>query len=337
MHKFSLTLNALLSRLKKVARQIHSANRNVVIFKRGKMEKIIEVNGLYKSYGNVKAVDGIDFYVEKGKMFAFLGPNGAGKSTTIDMVCTLLQPDAGQVEVDGLLVGKDDTKIRAIIGVVFQDGVLDRILTVEENLKLRGAFYGLKGGALNDAVSYASSVTGITSLLKRRYGKLSGGQRRRCDIARALVNTPKILFLDEPTTGLDPQTRRSVWETLNEITKTTDMTVFFTTHYMEEAEIADYVVIIDDGKIVAKGSPSALCEEYASDKLIMICSDIEKVVAEVGKEVEVVAEKVIVALEKSMDALAIIERCKDYITGFEVRTGTLDDAFINVTGKELRE
>ena len=301
------------------------------------MEKIIEVNGLYKSYGSVKAVNGLDFYAERGKMFAFLGPNGAGKSTTIDMVCTLLKPDAGTITIDGLEVGKDDVKIRNEIGIVFQDSVLDKLLTVEENLKLRGAFYGLKGAALNDAVKGAANVTGITSLFKRRYGKLSGGQRRRCDIARALINTPKILFLDEPTTGLDPQTRRSVWETLEKITKTTDMTVFFSTHYMEEAEIADYVVIIDDGQIVAKGSPSELCEKYASDKLIMVCENIEKVAAAVGGEVEIVAEKIIVSLEKSMDALAIIERCKDYLTGFEVRQGTLDDAFITVTGKELRE
>lgn len=302
------------------------------------MEKIIEVKGLKKSYGSVEAVKGIDFYVEKGKLFAFLGPNGAGKSTTIDIVCTLLKPDAGEVTVDGLKVGSDDIKIRNIIGVVFQDGLLDVLLTVEENLKLRGSLYGLKGKALADAVRRAAEATGITELMKRRYGKLSGGQKRRCDIARALVNTPKILFLDEPTTGLDPQTRRNVWETVFNLMANSDMTVFFTTHYMEEADNADYVVIIDDGLIAAKGTPSELRENFASDKLIMSCVDIEKAEAVLnGKSFQKIADKLVVPLEKSMDALAIVESCRDYISGFEVRMGTLDDAFITVTGKELRE
>ena len=175
------------------------------------MDKIIEVEGLHKSYGSIKAVNGLDFYVERGKLFAFLGPNGAGKSTTIDMICTFLKPDCGSVTVDGFTLGKQDTEIRKIIGAVFQDGLLDELLTVEENLKIRGGFYGLKGKKLKEAVANTAEATGVTEILKRPYGKLSGGQRRRCDIARALINTPKVLFLDEPTTGLDPQTRRYVW------------------------------------------------------------------------------------------------------------------------------
>jgi multidrug/hemolysin transport system ATP-binding protein len=190
------------------------------------MDKIIEVKGLHKSYGQLHAVKGLDFYVERGKLFAFLGPNGAGKSTTIDIICTFLKQDSGTVRVDGHILGQQDTEIRRIIGAVFQDGLLDSLLTIEENLKARGEFYGLKGAKLKAAVSRAAQIAGVSELLKRPYGKLSGGQRRRCDIARALIHTPKILFLDEPTTGLDPQTRKSMWETIIRFQRQNDMTVF---------------------------------------------------------------------------------------------------------------
>jgi multidrug/hemolysin transport system ATP-binding protein len=243
------------------------------------MDKIIEVSGLHKSYGNVHAVKGIDFYVESGKIFALLGPNGAGKSTTIDIICTFLKPDKGSVTVDGNVLGKDDNAIRMIIGAVFQDNLLDDLLTVEENLRVRGSFYGIKGERLKESLRKAAEVTGVGDLLRRPYGKLSGGQRRRCDIARALINTPKILFLDEPTTGLDPQTRKNVWETVSNLQKSTGMTVFFTTHYMEEASDADYVIIIDNGIIAAKGTPADLKEKYSSDKLSLVCTDIDRVIA----------------------------------------------------------
>ncbi|MHB1151509.1 MAG: ABC transporter ATP-binding protein [Eubacteriales bacterium] len=304
------------------------------------MNKIIDVNGLHKSYGEVHAVKGIDFYVEAGKIFAFLGPNGAGKSTTIDIICTFLKQDSGGIVVDGHRLGEDDNAIRNIIGAVFQDGLLDNLLTVEENLKIRGGFYGLRGKNLNDAVTKTAKATGITEIMKRPYGKLSGGQRRRCDIARALINTPKILFLDEPTTGLDPQTRKSVWETIIALQKKNDMTVFLTTHYMEEAAAADYVIVIDGGKIAAKGTPSELKEKYTSDKLILVCSDIH-IVTDIldkdKKEYSTVANQVIVRIPMTMDSLPIIEKCREYITGFEVLNGTMDDAFITITGKEIRE
>ena len=304
------------------------------------MEKIIEVTGLHKSYGEVKAVKGIDFYVEKGKLFAFLGPNGAGKSTTIDIICTFLKQDEGTVTVDGNLVGKDDGAIRSEIGAVFQDGLLDQLLTIEENLRCRGGLYGLKGKALSEAVKHTAALAGVTELLKRPYGKLSGGQRRRCDIARALINTPKILFLDEPTTGLDPQTRKSVWETVSHIQKESGMTVFMTTHYMEEAAAADYVIIIDNGLISAKGTPAELKEKYSKDRLILTCKD-TKVVAEKLKELgianKIAADTVETELSATMDALPILETCRYMILGFEVLKGTMDDAFIAVTGKEIRQ
>ncbi|MFA7010332.1 MAG: ATP-binding cassette domain-containing protein, partial [Bacilli bacterium] len=239
-------------------------------------EKVIEVKGLHKFYGNIHAVKGIDFYVEKGKVFAFLGPNGAGKSTTIDIICTFLKQDEGEVLVYGNKLGEKDDEIRSIIGAVFQDGLLDGLLTIEENLQIRGAFYGLRGSKLKQAIVEVAEVTEIKDLLKRQYKNLSGGQRRRCDIARALINTPKILFLDEPTTGLDPQTRKMVWETISTLQKKTKMTIFLTTHYMEEAANADYVIVIDNGIIAAKGTPAELKENYSCDKLIISSKYIEK-------------------------------------------------------------
>ena len=304
------------------------------------LEHIIEVSGLKKSYGSVQAVKGIDFYVESGKIFAFLGPNGAGKSTTIDMICTFLQPDAGAVDVDGHRLGKDDNAIRQSIGAVFQDGLLDPLLTVSENLRIRAGFYGLRGKQLDKTIREIAERMGIQEILKRPYGKLSGGQRRRCDIARALVNTPKILFLDEPTTGLDPQTRKSVWETIAKLQRDTGMTIFLTTHYMEEAAEADYVIVIDNGSIVAKGTPSDLKERFTSDKLTLTTKEPEQLAQRLtadGFAPEVVANRVTLRVANTLAALPILESYKDAITGFTVTTGTMDDAFIAITGKEIRE
>ena len=304
------------------------------------MDHIIEVAGLQKSYGAVHAVKGIDFYAESGKIFAFLGPNGAGKSTTIDIICTFLQADAGTIVVDGHTLGKDDNAIRRSIGAVFQDGLLDPLLTVQENLRIRAGFYGLSGKARETVIRDVASRVGIVEILKRPYGKLSGGQRRRCDIARALVNTPKILFLDEPTTGLDPQTRKSVWETITKLQRDTGMTIFLTTHYMEEAAEADFVIVIDNGSIVAKGTPSDLKERYTSDKLTLVAKEPDALaakLAEKGFSPALVANRVTVPVANTLAALPILEEHKNEISGFTVTTGTMDDAFIAITGKEIRE
>lgn len=300
---------------------------------------IIEVSGLKKHYGGVKAVDGIDFYVEQGSLFAFLGPNGAGKSTTIDIICTILKPDEGKVYIDGCELGRDDGEIRKKIGAVFQEGMLDKLLSVRENLRIRGGFYGIKGNRLTEAVEEAAEAAGASDFLDRPYGKLSGGQRRRADIARALVNAPKILFLDEPTTGLDPQTRKNVWDTVRKLQKEKGMTIFLTTHYMEEADSADYVVVIDGGKLAAKGTPASLKERYASDSL--------KLYSQSGELYELLKSENLsfapfpggfrVNLKETLEALGILEKVKDKITGFEVTMGDMDDAFIGVTGKEIRE
>ncbi|MDD3207532.1 MAG: ABC transporter ATP-binding protein [Bacilli bacterium] len=304
------------------------------------MDKILEVEHLKKYYGQIKAVDDISFYVERGKLFAFLGPNGAGKSTTIDIICTFLKPDSGSVSIDGHVLGKDDDAIRSSIGVVFQDGFLDDLLTVEENIKYRGSFYGLKGKELQDAFDRVVEATGVKDFLKRQYKKLSGGQRRRSDIARSLIHTPKILFLDEPTTGLDPQTRKKVWETIVKMQRDLGMTVFLTTHYMEEATEADYVIIIDNGKIAARGTPYDLRKNYANDSLRIEYRDlptIETILKTNGIDCRIHNGEAIIPLKKTLDALQILDLCKGEIKSFEVLSGTLNDAFINITGKEIRE
>lgn len=306
------------------------------------MKKIIEVNDLKKSYGKLEAVKGLSFYVEQGKLFAFLGPNGAGKSTTIDIITTFLKKDSGTVTIDGLELGKDDDKIRRVIGAVFQDNMLDELLTVRENIMMRGSLYGLRGEKLKKAAEKAIEAAEVGEFQNRRYGRLSGGQRRRADIARALVNTPKILFLDEPTTGLDPQTRKNVWETIRRLQKETGMTVFLTTHYMEEAAEADYVVVIDSGEISAKGSPAQLKEQYAGDFLRIVpekdkLEGIADKLETDGYSVQRNADTLRIGIAKTMDALPLLDELRRDIISFEVLSGTMDDAFIAITGKEIRE
>lgn len=304
------------------------------------MTKLIEAEGLKKSYGTIHAVRGIDLSVEKGTLFAFLGPNGAGKSTTIEILSAQTAPDAGTVRIGGHILGRDDMAIRAEIGIVFQDSVLDKLLTVRENLMLRGSFYGMKRSALENAAKAAAEAADVTDFLDRPYGKLSGGQRRRADIARALIHTPPLLFLDEPTTGLDPQTRRRVWETVRLLQKERGMTVFLTTHYMEEAAQADYIVIMDHGRILAGGTPAELKETYTRD-ILRIAPQKEEALAALLKRCGVRFQKTggefVVRLKHTTDAIRILESCREEIAGFEVRRGTMDDVFLNITGTEVRD
>lgn len=303
------------------------------------MEKIIEVRRLTKTYGDITAVNDIDFYVEKGKLFAFLGPNGAGKSTTIDMLCTLLKPDKGEIIINGYQIAKNDSKIRESIGVVFQDSLLDPLLTVRENLLTRAKFYQIPKSELKSRVEQAAIAADVMDFIDRPYGKLSGGQRRRADIARALVNTPKVLFLDEPTTGLDPQTRRSVWETITNLQVNQGLTVFLTTHYMEEAASADYVMIIDDGEIVAKGTPYELRNTYSTDMLKIEPID-HAALDELFQANEInynnEHQLMIIKIANAKEALSILKLAEPLIANFEVLHGTMDDVFIEITGKEIR-
>lgn len=304
------------------------------------MNDIITIRSLFKDYGNIKAVDDISFSIKEGSFFAFLGPNGAGKSTTINILCTLLEKSKGSVLIDGHTVGKDNRLIREKIGVVFQDSVLDALLTVRENLETRAAFYGITGKALKTRLDEIAQATGIEQILKRRYGKLSGGQRRRADIARALINTPKILFLDEPTTGLDPQTRKSVWNTVKKLQEEKGVTVFLTTHYMEEAADADDVAIIDNGKIVAQGSPSDLRIKYSHDKLKVIpkdVSDFEQYLRENKLDFENDRGVLIVTVPSSLDALKILKSTEHKINNFEVVRGNMDDVFLNIAGHHIHK
>ena len=303
-----------------------------------RLGKIIEVRGLTKTFGDIQAVKNIDFHVNAGQLFAFLGPNGAGKSTTIDIICTLLQADSGTVDIAGFKLGENDFDIKSIIGVVFQTNLLDKLLTVRENLDVRGSFYGIPTSGLETAMLRATEAAGVTGFMDRPYGKLSGGQRRRADIARALINTPKILFLDEPTTGLDPQTRKNVWDMLRKLQAEHGMTIFLTTHYMEEAASADYVVIIDEGEVVAKGTPDELREAYSSDVLKLRSdrmAEVTRLLDSIPVRYELDQDVLKVKLDRTIDAIPILEKCKAYVSYFEVISGTMDDAFIAITGKEL--
>ncbi len=306
------------------------------------MKEIISIRKLTKRYGSLTAVDAIDLSVHEGSLFAFLGPNGAGKSTTINVLCTLLEKTEGEAEVAGFRVGKDDEEIRKAIGVVFQDNVLDELLTVRENLLSRGGLYGLTGPALHKRLEQVADILGIGDLLGRRYGKLSGGQRRRTEIGRALMGDPRILFLDEPTTGLDPQTRINVWQTIRRLQTELRMTVFLTTHYMEEADSADWVAVIDGGKIVAEGTPYDLKENYSTDMLRLAPvegkrDEVESRLAGTGHKPERVAERLYIPVRDSMEAYRILRDLEGAFDAFEVVNGSMDDVFVNITGHRIRE
>ncbi len=299
------------------------------------MKKIITVENLTKDFKDIQAVKGIDFYVEEGKLFSFLGPNGAGKSTVIDMLCTLLKPDRGKVTIDGHILGEEDDAIRSKIGVVFQDSVLDSLLTVRENLITRASFYGMSKEKVKKAVQDAAEAAGVTEFIDRPYGMLSGGQRRRADIARALVNTPRILFLDEPTTGLDPKSKESVWKTVSELQKETGMTVFLTTHYMEEAAVSDYIIIIDHGTVTAKGTPYDLQSRYSSDRMHLKPKDsdpLKRLLEEAKLPYKEKNGIIIAELENTLEALPFLESARPYLESFEVIHGSMEDVFLNITG-----
>ena len=299
---------------------------------------ILQVDNLIKRYGTSSnnAVDGISFDVYAGELFCLLGVNGAGKSTTINIICTLIEKTAGSVILNGLTIGKDDNAIRNSIGVVFQGNVLDGVLTAKENILSRAAFYGLDKGQAKKRISFLSERLSMTSFLDRRYDKLSGGQRRKCDIARALLAEPKILFLDEPTTGLDPQSRIELWETIEEIRKTSQMTVFLTTHYMEETERADRVAIMDYGKILCIDTPQRLKTKYSSDTLRLVVKQGQNASLEQhlkDKNFELIADTYTVKLKNGIDAIDFLPQVKPYLDSFELEKGNMDNVFLNVVGR----
>lgn len=297
------------------------------------MNNAIEVQGVHKFYGSFKAVSDISFQVAKGELFAFLGENGAGKSTTIDMLCTLANPSKGTAFVNGFRCGLEDQKIRSTIGVVFQYSMLDDLLTVRENLITRCGFYKLYGADAKKRIAFLSDCCELKDILNQKVCTLSGGQRRRADIARALIPSLELLILDEPTTGLDPAGRERIWQTINALRESFGITVFLTTHYMEEAKNADHVCVIKKGKIIADGTPQEIKEKYACDTLYVSSEYPQSLYKELQHQrIPFTKEhdRCVIVLKRSMEALAILRRIENYISGFEVVSGTLDDAFIQL-------
>lgn len=298
------------------------------------MENIIEIEHLCKSFGSIKAVDDLSFSVKKGELFAFLGVNGAGKSTTISIICGQLKKDGGSVTVCGENTDNAAERILSKIGVVFQGSVLDKALTVKENLKSRAALYGINGDSFKKRLVELSETLDFTDLLNRSVGKLSGGQRRRIDVARALLHKPEILILDEPTTGLDPQTRVTLWRAIENLRKTENMTVFLTTHYMEEAADADYVVILDSGKISACGTPIELKNKYTGDFITLYGAN-ENEVSKLSYPYEKIGDAYRVAVPDTAAATALIVKRPEIFRDYEITKGKMDDVFLTVTGKKL--
>jgi len=298
------------------------------------MDKILEVSNLYKKYGDLIAVNDISFYVKRGELYAFLGQNGAGKSTTIRMIITLLEKNGGIVKLDG---HTEDAYIRQHIGVVFQENVLDGLLTVKENLYTRGALYIDSKAGVTKRYNELAQKLGLYEIENQRFKTLSGGQKRRVEIARALFSNPKLLILDEPTTGLDPETRQVIWRVIEDLRKTEGITVFLTTHYMEEAANADHIIIIHKGNIVVHGSPSELKDKYSKDYFKVVPKDKQLLIdylVNKKRVYETVSNQYYIEIEGTTDTLDLISDIKDNIKTFEVIKGTLDDVFVNVVGEQ---
>jgi len=304
------------------------------------MKYAIEVSHLKKHFGSLAAVKDLSFQVEQGELFGFLGINGAGKSTTINMLATLMVPSEGNVKVAEYDLCKEGRKIRENIGVVFQCNTLDDALSIKENLSSRAYLYEKDPQKVKEHIDYVTNVLEIGDLLGRRFKDLSGGQKRKCEIARALLNRPKLLFLDEPTTGLDPQTRKLVWESIERIQKETDMTIFLTTHYMEEAVRAKHIAIMDAGEMVAYDTPYLLKEKYAKD-LLKIATNRKEELIQLMRQKQLnykqIDHRIHIELGSTLSAITLLEELKAYITAFEVVQGTIEDAFLNITGRTIEE
>ena len=298
------------------------------------MDTIIEIDHLSKSFGDIRAVQDLSFQVREGELFAFLGVNGAGKSTTINILCGQLAKDGGSVRICGADPDREADRVKRSLGVVFQNSVLDKSLSVRDNLESRAALYGITGKAFSRRLEELSGLLELDNLLKRTVGKLSGGQRRRIDIARALLHQPRILILDEPTTGLDPQTRKLLWDAVSRMRREKSMTVFLTTHYMEEAADADYVVILDSGRIAAQGTPLTLKNTYTGD-FITLYGVTEEQVRGLGHPYEAIRDAYRVSVPDTAAATGLIVRNPEMFRDYEITKGRMDDVFLAVTGKKL--
>ena len=296
---------------------------------------IISIKNLKKSFKEVQAVNDLSFKVKKGETFAFLGENGAGKSTTINIMCGMLAKDSGTVEISGINIDENLDEIKKKIGVVFQESVLDKALTVKDNLQTRASFYGIIGPRFEERLKELTEMFELKDILNRTLKTLSGGQKRRVDIARALVHNPEILILDEPTTGLDPHTRRRIWEVIYDLKGKKGLTVFLTTHYMEEATEADYVLILEKGKISAQGTPLQLKNTYAKD-YIMIYSENEQDIKKLNLPYEKVRNGFRLSVDNTAVATELIIKYPELFKNYEITKGKMDDVFLNVTGRKMK-
>ena len=297
-------------------------------------DAIIKISHLNKSFGDIKAVNDISFQVQKGELFAFLGVNGAGKSTTISIICGQLRKDSGNVQIQGTDLERLGKTVGEKLGVVFQDSVLDKPLTVRENLKSRAALYGITGNAFEKRLQELVEILDFADYLNRPVGKLSGGQRRRIDIARALLHRPEILILDEPTTGLDPQTRIRIWDVIEKLRVDENLTVFLTTHYMEEAANAGYVIILDKGRIVAEGTPFELKSEYVQDTM-SVYGVTEEEIKTLGRNYKKIRDGYQLKIKNTLEATKLIVEHQNVFRDYEVVKGGMDDVFLAVTGRTL--
>lgn len=304
------------------------------------MNSIIEVKNFTKKYGDFIAVNDISFNVEEGTIFAFLGPNGAGKSTTINTLCTIFEKTSGTLSIDGKDVSTQKSDVRSTIGVVFQDSTLDTKMTIEENLKMHCVFYNIPKREVEERIQFVLTLVDLLAERKKSVAALSGGMKRRVEIARGLIHYPKVLFLDEPTTGLDPQTRAHIWEYILKLQKERNITIFLTTHYMEEAEICNKIAIIDNGVIVAHDTPYALKKEFTKDRAYINTKN-EPELENLLEQYEIKYEKkegyYRVEAEKLDRLLQVLSLHKAHITNIEIKKGTFNDVFLEITGKKIRE
>ncbi|WP_373471416.1 ABC transporter ATP-binding protein [Carnobacterium alterfunditum] len=304
------------------------------------MKPIIEVKNYTKKYGDFTAVDDVSFEVEEGSIFAFLGPNGAGKSTTINTLCTMMEKTAGTLLIDGKDVSTEKDAVREAIGVVFQSQTLDEKMTVNENLKMHCVFYGVPKQEVKDRINFVLNLVDLLDWQNKSVSSLSGGMKRRVEIARALLHYPKVLFLDEPTSGLDPQTRNRMWEYITRLQKEKNITIFLTTHYMDEAEICDHVAIMDNGKIMVNDTPENLKRLYTKDKAIVKVSNPDVFEAALKKDDHTYKkekETFYIDIDAVQHFLQFIEQFKNELKDLEIKKGTLNDVFLEITGKEIRE
>ena len=304
------------------------------------MNSIIEVKNFTKKYGDFTAVNDISFNVEEGTLFAFLGPNGAGKSTTINTLCTIFEKTSGTLIIDGKDVTTQKSEVRSSIGVVFQDSTLDAKMTIDENLKLHCVFYNIPKNEVEERIQFVLNLVDLLDERKKLVGALSGGMKRRVEIARGLIHYPKVLFLDEPTTGLDPQTRAHIWEYIVKLQKERNITIFLTTHYMEEAEICNKIAIMDGGVIVAHDTPYALKKEYTKDKAYITTEngpELERLLTQYELKYIKKDGYYKVDAENINPLLQVLSLQKEVITDIEIKKGTFNDVFLEITGKKIRE